>query len=286
VADETQAGGQSSSQDESQQTSGDASQQGNGSQANQQTQAGQANGQTNQSQQNNQGGQQQQAPARPEYVPEKFWNAKDGKISDDKALAAHFNEIVARDAAEAVRRNALPQNADAYKVELPGDFKPPQGVEFKFNNDDPLLSQARTMAHEMGLKQEDFSKLLGLYAGAQVASQQQITAARNAEIAKLGTTGPARIDALTTFFSSYLSEAEGRQLMSRMFTAADVAIAEKLVGKISSQGGASFRANGREPPDAPGKVSNEVFAKMSSAERLDYARKFPQEQFQSNGAGR
>ena len=31
-----------------------------------------------------------------------------------------------------------------------------------------------------------------------------------------------------------------------------------------------------------GKVGDEVFAKMSAAERLNYARQFPQEQFQNN----
>lgn len=203
-------------------------------------------------------------------------------MKDEAALSAHFNQILARDAAAQSKVLSLPQTADAYKAELPADFKAPEGVPFSFNEADPLLAQARTIAHELGIPQEGFSKLLGLYAGAQVQTAQQVAAAKNAEVAKLGATGPARIDALDTFFKSYLGEAEGKTLMSRMFTAGDVAVAEKLVAKISNQGGAQFRQTGREPPTQQGKVSEEQFAKMSAAERLDYSRRFDQSQFQKS----
>jgi hypothetical protein len=217
------------------------------------------------------------APARPEYVPETFWDAKSGKVTDDKALATHLNEIIARDAAEAIRKQTLPQSPDAYKIELPKDFTPPQGVEFKFNDGDPLLAQARTMAQKHGISQEGFSELLGLYAGSQIASQQAIANARNAEIAKLGATGPTRIDTLTTFFKAHLGEAEGAQIMSRVFTASDVQVMEKLVSKMTNQGGSSFTGRGREAPE-PGKLNAEQIAKLSPAERLDYTRQRSTEQ--------
>jgi hypothetical protein len=187
-----------------------------------------------------------------------------------------------------VRRLALPDSPDKYEVKLPSDFKVPDGVDFKFNDADPNLALARQVMHDIDAGkvsgQEAFSKLLGLYAGAQVADQARITAARTAEVSKLGANGTARVTAVTTFFKSFLGEAEGSQLASRMFTASDIAIAEKLIQKVSSQGGAPFRANGREPPQAPGRVSDEQFAKMSARERLDYARGFDQTQF--NGAQR
>lgn len=217
---------------------------------------------------------------RPEYVPEAHWDATANKVKDDAALTAHFNEIIARDAAEQSRRLALPQTPEAYKAELPTDFKPPDGIDYKFNDADPLLAQARTLAKELGIPQEGFSKLLGLYAGAQVATAQQIQTAKNAEIAKLGPTGPARVDAVTTVFKATLGEAEGQVLASRMFTAQDVQIAEKLVAKLTQQG--NFRGTGREPPSQPGRVSEEQYAKMSPAQRLDYTRQFDQSQFQKS----
>jgi hypothetical protein len=180
-------------------------------------------------------------------------------------------------AAEDVLKLSRPQKPDDYKVELPKDFAPPPGVEFKFNEGDPLLAQAKAAAHEMGLSQENFSKLLGIYGGAQVASAQAIKTARDAEVAKLGAAGPARVTAVTTFFKSFLGDAEGAQLSSRMFTARDVEIAEKLILKVTNQGGASYSGRGREAPEpAGGRVSQEVYDKMSPAAKLDYARQFPQ----------
>jgi hypothetical protein len=175
-----------------------------------------------------------------------------------------------------VRRSTLPPSPNDYKAELPADFKIPDGIKYEFNNADPLLAQAQKVAHEAGLSQEQFSKLLALYAGGQVSSQQQIQTARNAEVAKLGATGPSRIDALTTFFRAYLGEADGNAVMARAFTAADVQRLEKLVGKITTQGGASFRGNGREPPSEPGRLSAEQIAKLTPAQRLDYSRQWDQ----------
>lgn len=225
-----------------------------------------------------------QAAARPEYVPEAHWDPAANKVKDEAALSAHFNQIIARDAAAQSQALSRPQTPDAYKVELPADFTPPQGVEFKFNDADPLLAQARTLAHELGIPQEGFSKLLGLYAGTQVSSQQEVLTAHNAEVAKLGPTGPARVDAVTTVFKAVLGEAEGKQLASRLFTAADVQIAEKLVAKLTGQG--TFKGTGREPPPAAGKASQEEYDRMTPGQRWDYARSHDQKQFQTVPGGR
>ena len=84
-------------------------------------------------------------------------------------------------------------------------FQAPEGLpKFEFRTDDPLLAQARTWAHKAGLTQEQFAEALALYAGSQLISQQQVTAARNSEVAKLGATGMARINALDTFFRATL----------------------------------------------------------------------------------
>jgi hypothetical protein len=226
------------------------------------------------------------APTRPDYIPEAHWDPTANKVRDEAALSAHFNQILARDAAAQSKALALPANAESYKVELPADFKAPEGVTFAFNDADPLLAQARTLAHELGIPQEGFSKLLGLYAGTQVQTQQQVVAAKNAEVAKLGASGPARIDALDTFFKAYLGEAEGKQLLSRAFTASDVQILEKMVGKISGQGASSFKRNGGEPPQQAGKVSQEEYDRMTPGQRWDYSRSHDQSQFRTVPGGR
>ena len=195
-------------------------------------------------------------------------------MRDEKAFATFVNEHVAFKAADDVKRLTLPQTPDAYKVELPVDFKPPEGVEFKFKTDDPLLSQARTMAHQMRIAQDNFSKLLGLYAGAQVATQQQIQTARNAEIAKLGATGSARVTAINT----WLDAMGVSGLQGRVFTAGDVQAFESLITKFSSQGGGSFRQTGREVQQEgrlpAGAEGEKIWNSWSYSQQKEYAEKF------------
>jgi hypothetical protein len=174
----------------------------------------------------------------------------------------------------------LPATPDDYKTEFTADFKVPDGIKYEFKADDPLLAQARGIMHDIDQGklsgQQAFSKLLELYAGGQVSTQQQIQTARNAEVQKLGATGPTRIDALTTFFRAYLGDAAGNRRMQRIFTAQDVQDAEMEVSKITSQGGAAFRGNGREPPQQAGRLSDEQIRQLTPAQRLDYSRQWDQ----------
>jgi hypothetical protein len=201
-------------------------------------------------------------------------------FADPAAFRAGYDELAAFKASQDVRRATLPASPNDYKAELPADFVVPDGIKYEFNQNDPLLAQARGIMHDIDQGrisgQDAFSKLLSLYAGGQVSSQQQIQTARNAEIAKLGATGPARVDALTTFFRAYLGEADGNAVMARAFTAADVARLEKMVSKITGQGGAPFRGNGREPPQPAGRLSSEQIQRLTPAQRLDYSRQFDQ----------
>jgi|SRR5271166_1260333 len=205
-------------------------------------------------------------PTRPEYVPEPFW--ADGQVRA-KEFADHLNQLQTRIAAEDSRKLALPQTAEAYKVALPADFKPPAGVEAKIDETNPLWPQAKAWALKHGLSQDAFNEAIGLVMGDRIGSESQLKTARDAEVAKLGVTGPARIDALARFFGSYLGEAEGKAVMARIFTASDVSVMEKLVGKVT--GGASFTSSGREPT-APGRATDAEFRAMSNAQKLDYAR--------------
>lgn len=264
MAEETQAGAQSSSQGGSQAGQSGTSQQGSSSQSTQTSQSAEAGTQ-----------QQAQAPSRPEYVPESHWDASAGKVKDDKAFSAWVNEHVAFKAAQDSRRLTLPQTPDAYKVELPKDFTPPPGIEYKFNDADPLLSQAKSVMHDIDMGklsgQEAFSKLLGLYAGAQVSSEQTIAQGRAAEVAKLGAAGTARVTAVNTWL-----DANGlSDMKSGMITAGHIAGFEKIMAKIQSQGGASFTTNGRQPPEGQ-KVDSATYDKMTYTQKKEYAAKFPQ----------
>ena len=208
-------------------------------------------------------------------MPEQYFDPATGKV-DEAKFAEHLNAQSARLAAEDSRLLTLPQTAEAYEAKLPADFKPPEGITFQFDANDPLMAQAKAIAHELKIPQEGFSKLLGIYAGAQVSTEAQIQTAKNAEISKLGPTGPARVGVIQTFLKSMIGEAEGTQLAARMFTASDVQAMEKLVARFASQGSAGFSQQHRDV-QPQGRVDQAAYDKMTYTEKKDYAARFPQQ---------
>jgi len=237
--------------------------------------AGQTSGQqTQQAQATQQQATQAAAPARPDWLPENFHDAKTGPKWDD--FGKHYAEVITRDAAEQIRRNALPAKPDDYKIELPKDFVVPQGVEFKFDDANPALANARALYHDiMSGKvsgQEGFSKLLGLYAAEQVTQKQNYTTWAQAEQQKLGANGPARITAIEQYLTGKLGPDTAKLMMAGIAAAGQVEGWEKIIAGGVSQGAASFSQSHRDPGAGGGRPTEEQWAKMSPAERLDYTR--------------
>ena len=143
----------------------------------------------------------------------------------------------------------------------------------------PSLNAVRAWAHANSLDQNRFEQLLGLYAGARANESAQIAEASKREREKLGAAGPARVGAINTWL-----DAQGVPgLKGRMWTAQDVSDFEKLLSRFTSQGGATFTGSGRDPGDRGG-ISDEAWSRMSSAEKIEYARSHAQPQ--PNGRGR
>jgi hypothetical protein len=182
-------------------------------------------------------------------VPEQFWDPTAGKVKD-KEFGEHYSQIAVRDAAEQVRRAALPQKPEDYKIGTTAAFKPPEGVEFTINEADPLWSQARGWAQKHGMSQDAFNEAIDLFAGAKVGEAATIKAARESEIGKLGAAGTARVTALNTFFDG-IGAPEMKQML---VTAGIIQAAEKLVAKFASQGSASFSQAHRVAADDAGKI--------------------------------
>lgn len=210
---------------------------------------------------------------RPDWLPEKFFDAAKGPNFDD--FGKHYNEIMTRDAAEQSRRLALPQSAADVKLELPKDFQLPQGMEFKLDPTKPEYGKLQAAAVKHGLSPEAISDIVAIHAETVVGSETTISAAHQAEIAKLGANGPARVTALETFFTGLVGSDGAKQIKNMAVTASLVQALEGVAAKFASQGVASFSQAHREPPSGQ-KVSDETYAKMSDREKLDYARQFPQ----------
>ena len=89
-------------------------------------------------------------PADPAAPPVSDPNAERFTIDDVDATKAEWRDALSFKAAEDAKRLSLPATAKDYKLELPKDLKLPAGVEFKFNENDPVLGpvlkQAQTWA--------------------------------------------------------------------------------------------------------------------------------------------
>jgi hypothetical protein len=183
------------------------------------------------------------------------------------------------------RRATLPATPGDYVLELPADFKLPDGVKFAWVTDHPvtgpLIAAAREFAHAHGIDQAGFSKMMSLYAASVVHENAQIKTALDVEIAKLGATGSGRVDAISTWLRGVCGDTCARAIMQQAFRADFVVGLEKIASKMMNGNiGSSFSQVGREPTDARGnRVSEEAWATMSHGERLDYSRGFDQRQF-------
>lgn len=184
-----------------------------------------------------------------------------------------------------MRRNALPKAAADYKMDLPKDFQLPQGMQWEWKTDAPEFGKFREWAVKHSVSQDAITELNGIYAGLQVGETSSYEALKKADFEKLGPNSAARVTALETFFSGILGPEDAKAVKMGLYSSAMVTAMEKLVSKFATQGHAPFGQHGREPQGAPGRVSEEAYAKMTPAERWDYARQFDQSQFR-NGQSR
>jgi hypothetical protein len=181
-----------------------------------------------------------------------------GAIEIDGVSWTHdqVREAIAGRVEQDVRKAALPQSANDYQVTLPADFKPPEGVKFEFDANSADLRRFREVAHARGLDQDTFSEALGVYASTKISEQQQLAHARGAEMAKLGSAAPGRIDAIDTWLKARVGQ-NGALMAAQLRNypvAGMVEMFEGLMKQFSGQGGADFTQSGRHEPDNTGKV--------------------------------
>ena len=169
---------------------------------------------------------------RPAWVPETAWDPSAGSLKLD-ALGEHVGALSTFKSEHDAKLAARPEKPDAYKLELPADWKAPDGVEFRLNEADPLLTRARALAHAAGMSQGDFSKLVGDYATDQVKAFEAQTAAFTAEMGKLGDKAQSRIDGATQFLKAKLPASQFEAIQAAVTTAAGVEAIEALM-KIAS----------------------------------------------------
>jgi hypothetical protein len=223
--------------------------------------------------------------ARPEWAPEKFWDAEKGTLKSEElarehaALGKRFAEGKAalvpeiRAELEAERRKAAPEKPDGYALAVPkqgvpdglvlldkppGDgFKPEPGKKyFVLQQDHPLLGWWRETAHKAGLGQAEFEAGVLAFANAQamrVPTEAQVKAEQQAFYDSLGEKGADRAAMLWGGLKTAIGEARAKALDSLITGKEQVEALEALVEKAGGPkfaGGAEAAGAGRPMTEA------------------------------------
>jgi hypothetical protein len=187
--------------------------------------------------------------ARPEYIPEAHWDA--ATSAPKPTFGDYVKENVAFKAAQDSRRLTLPQKPEDYKFGLSPEFKPPQGIEFKLDEKDPLVGQYRQFALTHGLDQAAFTKGLDLIAAVRLGDAQSFETAKADQLGKLGVNAPARITAVTQWLSAMAGDKAAAmvKVLEMAPMASTVEAFETIMQKATSQGMAPFNGGGRTQKD-------------------------------------
>jgi hypothetical protein len=224
-------------------------------------------------------------PADPAAPPAPDPNGPRIKVGDAEFAEAEVLAALADKAAKDANLLSLPAKPADYKLELPADFKAPEGVTFTFNEKDPIkgpvLTSAREFALANKLTQEQFSGMLALYAGSQAHEAKMISDGAKAQRDLLGAAGGARVDAVSRWLKAEVGDDLARPLLQTMVMEKQVRAYETLIQKKISQGVGSFRTTGREAPEADGRLpsgpeGDKIWDGMSYTQKKEYTGKFSQ----------
>lgn len=206
-------------------------------------------------------------PARPDWLPETFWDAAKNEPKGAE-FKEHLSGLEKLKADVEARRGAIPGTPDAYKFVPPPDVKLPAGYEP--SETDPKFVGLRQIAHEEGLSQEAVNKIVRLEAEALVAADARIKGDILARDTALGENGAARVAALAKFIESHWADPkEATQIKATLWTPVIVKHFEKFQQMLSSQGAHSLTGIGRD--DKAGKDAvPDGWEKWSPVDRRTY----------------
>lgn len=184
--------------------------------------------------------------SKPEYVPDKFWDA-DNKAVRVEDLVSSYNEMgkKIRERSDDIRKNISaelesektarrPEAAEKYEAVLSDDFKAniPEGMEFEFNEEDPLMGYWRNLAFEQGMSQDEFQEGLQLYIGAKLGEMPNF----EAELGKLGDYGRDRALHVGSWAKANFSEDTINAMHEMAMTADGVKALEEIMQKSGEPG--------------------------------------------------
>lgn len=124
---------------------------------------------------------------RPDWMPEQFWDEKDGPALEE--MAKSYNELRAK------------MSAGKHKAPKDGAYDIASLKDHGIEDDDPLLNDFKGFAAENGLSQDQFDQITQMYMQHMGEMMDQADTSREAEIAKLGPKGEKVIEGLNQWLS-------------------------------------------------------------------------------------
>lgn len=211
------------------------------------------------------------ASDRPEWLPEKFWDGE-AKAPRVDALAKSYAELEKnrvdpnklKETWEAERIAGRPETPDAYKLPEDERFDPEQLAA------SPVVQLWRTAAHEAGMPQEKFEKVLVDYAETTMAQIEQQT---QAELAKLGENAKPRAEAVGLWAKKMFGEGEKLDAIAQVTTTAAGVEAIEHMMKLLSDAGVDPGAF--EPDNSGTETLADIRKLMDSREYWDPSKRDP-----------
>ena len=182
-------------------------------------------------------------------MPDAFWDAEKGSFKLDAITGA--SEAAAKYAKLTEGAVDDPSKVDFaglikdLKAEDGGPLKDPYGNVIELDAASPLLQGAAKIFAENGIGKSVQSSLVRALIESQIADAKTVIEQGQAEIAKLGANGSARISAVQNFFKEKGGE-PAAAIVSRINTAAEFEALEKLVAMVTGPA-AGANAGGAAP---------------------------------------
>lgn len=180
---------------------------------------------------------------RPEYLPEKFWNA-DTNSPNIEGMAKSYSELEKKFSQRASslkeelqaemmseRKEGVPESAEGYEFTAPEIPNMPEGWDVEMQNDDPMLNWWRETAHQQGMSQEQFQDGINKYFDLHFGSLPD----REGELKHLGENAQARIDRVDMWLNKNLDENEYNAIADFAVTADAIQVLEKIIGIQQSE---------------------------------------------------
>lgn len=182
----------------------------------------------------------QGTPPAPEGSSTWNWTDEVPGIGDapDWFRADKYNSVAAQAKAyndAASKLGAFTGAPEEYQIpaveEFAKDINLPEGVEMNLDPEDPLLKAFMPAAKEMGINQEGFNRLLGLYVQQQANDYAESMATADAEKKQLGERADERLTSVAQWGKANLDADMYGKLEEALTSAAAVEVVEALIAK-------------------------------------------------------